>query len=561
MFERSRRLAVALLLAMAGVVPVSAQTGLPPVPQGIEVQARGPVHEAFASLAADPVPTKPIGKKPPAPIDELPPSEKPASDCIWISGYWAWDDDRDDFLWVSGLWRTVPPGKQWVAGYWREEGDKWQWVPGFWASAAKEARDEEQQVTYLPPPPPAPAQAPPPRPSAEDGFYVPGCYVWSDGEYRWRAGYWARVQPGYVWVPDHYRWTPSGYVFIPGYWDLAVARRGILYAPVVIRPEVVTVGFVYTPTYAVRDTVIVDALFVRPTTCHYYFGDYYEPRYRSYGFQSCVVYSQSNYDSIIVYERYERRRDPNWINVQINVYNNRVAGREPPPPRVINNTTIVNNYTLVAPTTTVIQNKNIQVVNIDQSTRIQARTQARVVQQVAQQRVVAERPLPPGAPRQARVASLSVPRPQPVKPGMVVPKPRPFVATPPRPAAPARPGVPAERRVPAPGKTGAPLVSRPGPPTAKPLTTGAPLRATPPVGRYPGTMRSAPVYPASRTGQPLTTTHPGTHPGTPGKPPVPGLAQPSRTPPPAAHRPPPPPPARRPPPPPPRDRDRDKDRR
>src|SRR5262249_18464886 len=152
--------------------------------------------------------------------------------------------------------------------------------------------------------------------------------------------------------------------------DLAVSRRGILYAPVVIQPEVVTVGFVYTPAYAVCDTVIVDALFVRPATCHYYFGDYYEVRYRSWGFQSCVVYSQSRYDSIIVSERYEHRRDPTWINVQVNLYNNRVAGISPAPPRVINNTTIVNNYTLVAPTTTVIQNKNIQVVKIDQSTRI-----------------------------------------------------------------------------------------------------------------------------------------------------------------------------------------------
>ena len=71
-----------------------------------------------------------------------------------------------------------------------------------------------------------------------------------------------------TWVASHYRWTPSGYVFVPGYWDLAVARRGVLYAPVVIDPVVVVGGgFVYTPYYAVPGDLMMDALFVRPATC------------------------------------------------------------------------------------------------------------------------------------------------------------------------------------------------------------------------------------------------------------------------------------------------------
>ena len=40
----------------------------PPVPKGIEVLARGPVHEAFASLTAEPQPTKAVPKKPVAPV-------------------------------------------------------------------------------------------------------------------------------------------------------------------------------------------------------------------------------------------------------------------------------------------------------------------------------------------------------------------------------------------------------------------------------------------------------------------------------------------------------------
>src|SRR5215471_9718637 len=66
----------------------------PPVPKGIEVLARGPVHEAFASPAGDPIPTKPVAKKPPKPLDEMPPAEKPEGNVVWIGGYWAFDDDR-----------------------------------------------------------------------------------------------------------------------------------------------------------------------------------------------------------------------------------------------------------------------------------------------------------------------------------------------------------------------------------------------------------------------------------------------------------------------------------
>src|SRR5947209_794952 len=96
-----------------GVPPTNQEP--PPVPKGIEVLARGPVHEAFASPTADPEPTRSVPKRPPGPLDEMPPQEKPEGEVIWISGYWAWDDDRADFIWVSGTWRTPPPGKEWVA--------------------------------------------------------------------------------------------------------------------------------------------------------------------------------------------------------------------------------------------------------------------------------------------------------------------------------------------------------------------------------------------------------------------------------------------------------------
>src|SRR5437763_9479418 len=141
---------------------VVATASVTPGRGGVEVLARGPVHEAYASLTAEPVATKCFAKKPPAALEEMPPDEKPDGDVVWIGGYWAWDDDRSDYLWVSGIWRTPPPGKRWVAGYWRESGTEWQWVPGFWANVEKE--EAPQQPTYLPPPPAAPEPAAPAAP-------------------------------------------------------------------------------------------------------------------------------------------------------------------------------------------------------------------------------------------------------------------------------------------------------------------------------------------------------------------------------------------------------------
>ncbi len=336
MFARFLRPGWMLLILGGGLLALTGLRGQdaapddspPPVPKGVEVLARGPVHEAFASLTAEPQPTKPVSKKPPKPLQEMPPDEKPEGNSIWISGYWAWDDDRSDFLWVSGIWRTPPPGKQWVAGYWRDQDDGAQWVPGFWQPVPAQA-DAPQDVTYYPKPPDPPAVAAPGTPPSADTFYVPGHWEWNGTDYAWRAGFWAHVQPNYVWIPSHYRWTPAGYIYVAGYWDYSVKRRGVLYAPVIIDPAVVDATYVYTPAYAVDDTVVVDALFVRPCTCHYYFGDYYDASYRDSGFTSCVVYSRTNYDSIVVYESYEHRDDPNWINIQVNLFNDRVAGRAP----------------------------------------------------------------------------------------------------------------------------------------------------------------------------------------------------------------------------------------
>src|SRR5262245_5692620 len=71
---------------------------------GLETLTRGPIHEAFAEpVVFDPRPAPVVPKEPPAPVEEVPPAEKPeGANVVWIPGYWAWDDQRNNFLWISG---------------------------------------------------------------------------------------------------------------------------------------------------------------------------------------------------------------------------------------------------------------------------------------------------------------------------------------------------------------------------------------------------------------------------------------------------------------------------
>ena len=114
----------AVATAMGVNAALAAQSEQSGSGEGVEVLTRGPVHEAFAqAVTFDPQPGIVVPKAPPAPIEEMPPAQKPEGDnVVWIPGYWDWDDERDDFIWVSGIWRALPPGRQWVPGYWVRSG-------------------------------------------------------------------------------------------------------------------------------------------------------------------------------------------------------------------------------------------------------------------------------------------------------------------------------------------------------------------------------------------------------------------------------------------------------
>jgi hypothetical protein len=353
--------ATALGLAALLVTSAPAQKDEPAAKEGVEVLARGPVHEAFAEPSqARPLPSPIVPNKPPDPIEEAPPDEKPAGDhVIWIPGYFAWDDEQKDYLWVSGFWRVPPPDRQWVAGNWHEVDGGWQWTSGFWSAA------DQEEVNYLPAPPPSIDEGPSTAAPEENSVYVPGCWVHRETRYLWRPGYWHEYRPDWTWVPAGYIWTPAGYVFVDGYWDRPLDRRGLLFAPIRLASTLLGTEWTYVPRYVVQPDFLLGALFVRPSYYHYYFGDYFESGYEKRGFVPWFDYrvSKGSYDPNFAYYRH-RYGDQGWETNLRDYYAGRTKGDIPRPPRTLEQQTTVINKITNDKTVNVSVNKTINVTQI-----------------------------------------------------------------------------------------------------------------------------------------------------------------------------------------------------
>jgi hypothetical protein len=321
-------LSLSLALAPRGLLAAQESEN---TPNGIAVQSRGPVHEAFAELVNPSPRPGPIAlKKPPDPIPELPPDEKPEGDNVqWVPGYWAWDSEQNNFLWVSGLWRVPPPDRQWTPGYWSETADGWQWTPGLWASSRQEQPD------YVPEPPPDSLDNGPSVPAPDDdSFYVPGNWIYQSTGYAWRPGYWRAIRPGYCWTPAHYCWTPAGYCYVSGYWDYPLEDRGLLFAPVAFtEPLWLNPNWYYRPSYCVNLGGWLSWLFCRPRYCHYYFGDYFDRSYYNAGYYPWFAYGRRWHSPLFGYYNWQHRGERGWYNGLVRDYRARVADDLPRSPR------------------------------------------------------------------------------------------------------------------------------------------------------------------------------------------------------------------------------------
>lgn len=319
----------------------SAQDGLPPpaptaeinaagqaetTPEGMEVLTSGPLHEAFAdTVRYNAEPGLTIDREPPQLIEEQPPESRPeGDDVVWIPGYWGWDDETSDFIWITGVYRNRPPGHRWVPGYWASVEGQYQWVSGFWV------RDDVTEVQYLPEPPESLDQGPSSPAPSSDYFWNPGCWNWGGSSYGWRAGYWARCQPGWIWTPSYYNWTPRGYVCSYGRWDRPWATRGLAFAPVrYTRPLYLNSGYFYRPWVAFNSGAFAWNLFVRPNYGHYYVGNYWGNRYNQFGYRPWYANNQGRrgYDPFYNYYRWSNgRNNPGWDRDLRNAYAQRERG-------------------------------------------------------------------------------------------------------------------------------------------------------------------------------------------------------------------------------------------
>lgn len=323
------------------LAPVALATGLlarqatnvpPPPPEGVDVQARGPVHEAFAEpIVGNPQPPPIVAQQPPEPINEMPPEAKPEGDeVLWIPGYWDWEDDDQQFVWVSGFWRENPPSRKWVPGFWQQVDNGWQRMRGFWAP------EDQEQFDYLPAPPPTLERGPSSAQPDPQSTYVPGCWLYEQRQYFWRPGFWVPARPGWVWVPACYLWTPAGCLFVEGHWDHPLHERGLLFAPVRFAPGLLGRGFTYVPNEVVRSDFLLSALFVRPAARGYCFGDYFEERLARH-YIPWVDYQPMAHvvDPNFGYYRHQFSQEPAWEKNLRGLYTARYQNLVPRPPRTL----------------------------------------------------------------------------------------------------------------------------------------------------------------------------------------------------------------------------------
>jgi hypothetical protein len=294
------------------VTPQDAEES-PPSTEVVPLE-RGPVHEAFAEpTVLDAQPDLLVERQPPDPVPELPPDARPEGDnVVWIPGYWAWSEDVDDFIWVSGVWRDVPPGHEWVPGYWDQTSEGYRWIHGYWTSG------DSADLQYLPEPPQSLEAGPPSPQPGPDYFYIPGCWKWNTGSYAWRPGFWHPAQANWLWTPSRYYYTPRGYLYLNGYWDYPLYRRGLLFAPVHFhRPLYLRRGFFFTPYASIHLPLLTHGLFIAPHRRHYFFGSYYGPRFRSRGFYPWFDYHHHRfgYDPLFVHASWRHRgHEKQWLD-------------------------------------------------------------------------------------------------------------------------------------------------------------------------------------------------------------------------------------------------------
>ncbi|MCY2938940.1 MAG: hypothetical protein NTV55_11360 [Planctomycetota bacterium] len=311
-------------------------------------QARGPVHEAYASAGGQALANPETPGEPPAPLVELPPGPGASPTQAWIPGYWEMDAETNNWLWVTGCWREAPIGYAWLPGYWiATRGGRWRRVSGCWLRGV----GDSFQVEYTTPQPSMPRMSPPPQldlrdPRNKNLVYVPGAWDWLGTSYQWRAGRLERFSPGQVWQGPRQIWTPGGVLAVPGHLDHALAARGVAYAPALLVPEEnPSAGGKTAARAAAPVEIVVEPAGVwnanawmesswRDKRGNYLFGDYYNPVWVKNGLATARDARRRYGDPWLQLIEEEAGLDATTLRRLTLEHNERIQGRLKPPSRL-----------------------------------------------------------------------------------------------------------------------------------------------------------------------------------------------------------------------------------
>jgi hypothetical protein len=276
---------------------------------------------------------------------------------------------------------------------------------------------------YLPQAPPPTLETGPTTPQPNPNVaWTPGFWSWQGANYVWRPGFWAAVQPNWIWMPAHYVWTPSGYLFVNGYWDLPVANRGLMFAPVYYpQPVYAQPGFVFTPSISIVGSAVTANLFVSTGTNQYLFGDFYAQNFVGIGITPWFSFSFGTarplfYDPLFSYYAVINiQQNPRWVTQMREQYvlrRDNVAMR--PPHTYIEQTRLIErnvtiDRSMAMPLNRLAAEKGMRMERVSEAERQQVRRQVAQVRQLGEHRAQQERE---GArARLAGGAAASRPRP------------------------------------------------------------------------------------------------------------------------------------------------------
>jgi len=167
---------------------------------------------------------------------------------------------------------------------------------------------------FLPRPPASLESGPVGNPPTANFTWIPGTWIFRHGRFLWLAGQWSPVHRGWVWVPARYVFTPAGYLFVDGYFDYELARRGVLFAPVIFRRGFVAPGFVFRPSVVLNTHRLTEFLFVNSPCGCYCFGDYFGASHVQAGIFPWFAFHMSSlgYDPFFAFASWAHHTDIGW---------------------------------------------------------------------------------------------------------------------------------------------------------------------------------------------------------------------------------------------------------